>query len=317
MPNRAVFMDRDKTLMEDPGYVSDPRAVKLLPGVELAIKSLHQAGYKIVVVTNQSGIARGMLTEEVLEEIHAELRRQLSEKGVHLDAIYYCPYHPEGTVERYTKESELRKPKPGMLLKAASEMEIDLGSSWMIGDSARDVEAGQRAGCRTIRVRVRSPQAHSTGGGENQDENVQADHTVRNLVDAAKVMLREGSRRAAPAGAVPRTSGPAKAPTTPTQVRDADETLTPGEPPVESMDDRRVRQEILRYVRQMVMDRQTEEFSFARLLAYVVQVLVFLPLLMTVWRMLENEISAATLWGVIALVLQVMALTFFTIGRGE
>ncbi len=307
MPNRAVFIDRDKTLMEDPGYVSDPQAVKLLPGVELAIKSLQQARYKIVVVTNQSGIARGMLTEDALEEIHAEMRRQLSEKGVHLDAIYYCPYHPEGTVEQYAKESDLRKPKPGMLLRAAAEMEIDLGDSWMIGDSARDVEAGQRAGCRTIRVRVRS--AHAGGGGEDQDENVQADYAVRNLVDAAKIVLREGSRRTPAAG-----RGMAGAPT---QVRDTDEASLPAESPVESMGDSRVRQEILRYVRQMVIDRQTEEFSFARLLAYVVQVLVFLPLLMTLWRMLENEIAAATLWGVVALVLQMMALTFFTIRRGQ
>ncbi len=308
MPNRAVFIDRDKTLMEDTGYVSDPQAVKLLPGVELAIKSLQQARYKIVVVTNQSGIARGMLTEDALEEIHAEMRRQLSEKGVHLDAIYYCPYHPEGTVEQYAKESDLRKPKPGMLLRAAAEMEIDLGDSWMIGDSARDVEAGQRAGCRTIRVRVRS--AHAGGGGEDQDENVQADYAVRNLVDAAKIILREGPRRTAAAAG----RGMAGAPT---RVRDTDEASLPAESPVESMGDSRVRQEILRYVRQMVIDRQTEEFSFARLLAYVVQVLVFLPLLMTLWRMLENEIAAATLWGVVALLLQVMALTFFTIRRGQ
>lgn len=307
MPNRAVFIDRDKTLMEDPGYISDPQAVKLLPGVELAIKSLQQARYKIVVVTNQSGIARGMLTEDALEEIHAELRRQLSEKGVHLDAIYYCPYHPEGTVEQYAKESDLRKPKPGMLLRASAEMEIDLGDSWMIGDSARDVEAGQRAGCRTIRIRVRS--AHAGGGGEDQDENVLADYAVRNLVDAAKIILREGSRRTAAAG---RGIAGAR-----TQVRDTDEASLPAESPVEPMDDSRVRQEILRYVRQMVVDRQTEEFSFARLLAYVVQILVFLPLLMTLWRMLENEIPAATLWGVVALVLQMMALTFFTIRRGQ
>ena len=126
--------------------------MKLLPGVELALKSLAAAGFKIVVVTNQSGIARGLLTEETLAQIHAELRRQLSEKGAHLDAIYYCPYHPEGTVEAYAMESDLRKPQPGMLLKAAEEMDIDLPASWMVGDDARDIEAGQRAGCRTIRL---------------------------------------------------------------------------------------------------------------------------------------------------------------------
>ena len=109
MSNRAVFLDRDNTVIEDPGYLADPGAVKLLPGVELAIKSLTQAGYKIVIVTNQSGIARGRLTIEMLEKIHAEMQRQLAERGAHVDGIQYCPYHPEGTVEEFSQDSELRK----------------------------------------------------------------------------------------------------------------------------------------------------------------------------------------------------------------
>ncbi|MDP7288001.1 MAG: HAD family hydrolase, partial [Phycisphaerae bacterium] len=152
--SKAVFIDRDNTIIDDPGYISDPAAVKLLPGVELAIKSLAQTGFKNIVCTNQSGIARGMLTEEGLDSIHAELRRQLGDKGAHLDAIYYCPFHPQGTVEKYACESDLRKPKPGMLLKAAADLDLDLSECWMVGDSARDIEAGQRAGCRTIRVRT-------------------------------------------------------------------------------------------------------------------------------------------------------------------
>ena len=296
MANQAVFVDRDKTLMEDPGYISDPTAVKLLPGVELAIKSLHQAGYKIVVVTNQSGIPRGLLSEEALEEIHAELRRQLGDKGVHLDAIYYCPYHPEGTVEQYAKESELRKPKPGMLLEAAEDMDIDLTSSWMIGDSARDVEAGQRAGCRTIRVRVRPPHTHQPASGVDQDENAQADYTVRNLVDAARIILREGPRDVAQP--VART---AKA------RREADQ--------IEIMDDSKVRQEILRHVRQLVAQRRADEFSFTKLLAGIVQMLALLALMLTFWRMLQDEIPAATLWALIAVMLQVMTLTFFIMQR--
>ncbi len=151
MANKAVFVDRDHTLIEDPGYIADPRQIKLLPGVDIALKSLSAAGFKIVVVTNQSGIARGMLTEKALDAIHDELRRQLAQKEAYLDAIYYCPFHPEGTVEGYIQDSELRKPKPGMLIDASANYGIDLTKSYMIGDRWRDVEAGQAAGCRPPR----------------------------------------------------------------------------------------------------------------------------------------------------------------------
>ncbi len=191
MANKAVFLDRDHTIIDDPGYLSDPDQVKLLPGVELALKSLRQAGYLLVVVTNQSGVARGMFTEQTLKTIHAELQRRLEEKGARLDAIYYCPFHPEAQVEKYAKDSELRKPKPGMLLKAAEDLDIDLSASWMVGDSPRDVEAGQRAGTRTVRIRHPGEQLPRDQVGDV----AQPDYTVRNLVDAARVIIREGGRQ--------------------------------------------------------------------------------------------------------------------------
>ncbi len=190
MSHRAVFLDRDHTIIEDPGYINDPSKVHLLPGVGTALKMLAGAGYTLVVVTNQSGIARGLLTEETLAKIHDELQRQLTEHGVKLDAFYYCPFHPQGVVERYTMDSDCRKPKPGMLLRAAAEMGIDLARSWMVGDSPRDIEAGQRAGCRTIRLRL--AEGDEPQIGEASDEDVQADFTVRNLVEAAKIIVREG-----------------------------------------------------------------------------------------------------------------------------
>jgi D,D-heptose 1,7-bisphosphate phosphatase len=150
MTHKAVFLDRDDTLISDPGYISHPNQVKLLPGVGQSLALLQKMGYLLVVVTNQSGIARGILTEERLEEIHHHLKKLLADDGVYIDAIYHCPYHPEGTVENFAMDSDLRKPAPGMLLKAAKEMDIDLLQSWMIGDSYRDVAAGNRAGCRTI-----------------------------------------------------------------------------------------------------------------------------------------------------------------------
>lgn len=303
MANKAVFVDRDHTLIEDPGYLSDPEAVRLLPGVELAIKSLKQSGYQIIVVTNQSGVARGMLTEEALEVIHAEMRRQLADKGAHVDGIYYCPYHPEGTIEEYAKDSDLRKPQPGMLLKAAMEKDIDLAGSWMVGDSGRDVEAGQRAGCRTIRIRTRS--THTAGISEQED--VQADYTVRNLVDAARVILRAVPGQA---GEEPTVSAePGETSATATHIGP----LAPAD--VETMDEDGVRREILRHVRQLARAEHVEEFSFLRLTGGVAQMLSLLALVITLYKMVQDQVREGTLWAMIAVVLQLMALTFFTIQR--
>jgi len=150
MSEKAIFLDRDNTLIEDPGYISSPEQVKLLDGVAEALVELKAFGYKLIVVTNQSAVARGIVTEKVLGEIHKRLEQLLSEKNAFLDRIYYCPYHPKGVVAKYRKESDCRKPNPGMLLRAAEEMDIDLGQSWCVGNSISDMEAGLRAGCKTI-----------------------------------------------------------------------------------------------------------------------------------------------------------------------
>jgi hypothetical protein len=114
-----------------------------------------------------------------------------------LDAIYYCPFHPEGTVEPYAVDSQDRKPQPGMLLRAAKDLDIDLGASWMVGDSPKDVEAGQRAGCRTIRIRM----PETAEATEMDDQNVQADFVVRNLLEAAKIILQATPRAVRPSAA--------------------------------------------------------------------------------------------------------------------
>ena len=147
---RAVFLDRDGTIVQDVDFLDDPEGLCLLPGAARAIRLVNAAGVLAVVVSNQSGIARGYLTEDGLAAIHDRLRAILAAEGARLDDILYCPHLPEGTVERYARSCTCRKPEPGMILEAARRHGIDLGRSVAIGDAARDVEAGRRAGCRTV-----------------------------------------------------------------------------------------------------------------------------------------------------------------------
>ena len=147
----AVFLDRDGTLIEHVSYLSDPALVRLLPGAAEALKQLCRAGFALILVTNQSAIGRGMLTEDRLDQIHTELNRQLAAGGVTIDGIYYCPAVPSGD-DRTAVEDPDRKPGPGMLLRAAVDLKLDLSASWMVGDLISDVLAGLNAGCRSILV---------------------------------------------------------------------------------------------------------------------------------------------------------------------
>ncbi len=148
----AVFFDRDNTLIANDGDLGDPALVKLLPGVGPAVASVRGLGFKVVVVTNQGGVARGKYSEADVERVHERLSElvRAGANGAAIDGFYFCPYHPEGTVEAYRCEHALRKPRPGMLLKAAQEMGLDLSRSWMVGDQMRDIEAGKLAGVRTV-----------------------------------------------------------------------------------------------------------------------------------------------------------------------
>jgi D-glycero-D-manno-heptose 1,7-bisphosphate phosphatase len=148
-PHPAVFLDRDGTLIEDVHFLSDPAQIRLLPGAVPAVLRLQNAGFRCVLVTNQSAVGRGMITETRLHEIHAEMSRILSAEGAILDGIYYCPDAPP-TADSPLLPSGNRKPAPGMLLRAAADLGLDLGCSWMVGDKFSDVQAGLNAGCRSI-----------------------------------------------------------------------------------------------------------------------------------------------------------------------
>lgn len=147
----AVFLDRDDTLIANVPYLTDPALLRLLPGAAEAVASLNRAGFAVVLATNQSAVGRGLLTEDRLREIHDELIRLLAERGARLDAIHHSPHVPRGD-DRAAIEFHDRKPGPGMLLRAADELGLDLAASWMVGDLISDVLAGLNAGCRSILV---------------------------------------------------------------------------------------------------------------------------------------------------------------------
>jgi D-glycero-D-manno-heptose 1,7-bisphosphate phosphatase len=190
MTRPAVFLDRDGTLNVECGHITRPEQMRLLPGAAAALRSLRTAGFACVVVTNQSGIGRGMMTEADLRLIHDEMFRQLHCEGAALDGLYYCGAAPP-------EEHPERKPAPGMLLRAARELGIDLSRSWMIGDSARDLLAGRAAGCRGA-VLVRS--------GHDVAEALAllraGDHVADDIAEAAQFILTRH-------GAAPRDTAPA------------------------------------------------------------------------------------------------------------
>jgi D-glycero-D-manno-heptose 1,7-bisphosphate phosphatase len=146
----AVFLDKDGTLVEDVPYNVDPDSMQLTAGAAEGLRLLHRAGYRLFVVSNQSGVARGYFREQALVGVAGRLRTLLGQLDVPLAGFFYCPHHPEGSVAAYALACSCRKPGAELLLRAAREHDVDLGRSWMIGDILDDVEAGRRAGCRTV-----------------------------------------------------------------------------------------------------------------------------------------------------------------------
>lgn len=149
-PRRAVFLDKDGTLLENVPYNIKPELMRLSRGALEGAALLQSAGYLLFVISNQSGVARGLFPEEALTPVFARLNDLLAAGGIEATAHYYCPHHPQGVVPAYQQDCSCRKPSPGMILKAAQEHDLDLAVSWVVGDILDDVEAGRRAGCRTV-----------------------------------------------------------------------------------------------------------------------------------------------------------------------
>ncbi|HTG01250.1 MAG TPA: HAD family hydrolase [Nitrospirota bacterium] len=185
--NRAVFFDRDGTVNAEVGYLSDLKQLVLIPGAGKAIKRLNDAGLKVVLVTNQSGVARGYFTEEFVRETHALLERMLQEEGARIDGIYYCPHHPRAGNSSYTRECNCRKPGTGLLDQAARELDVRVDQSFVVGDKWSDVELGQRAGAASILVQTGF--AHDDPGNVRPDRVREPDYRAPTIGDAVDWIL--------------------------------------------------------------------------------------------------------------------------------
>jgi D-glycero-D-manno-heptose 1,7-bisphosphate phosphatase len=204
MSRRALFLDRDGTLVHPRHYPRRPEELTIFEGVPALLRRFQQRGWLVVVITNQSGVARGYLTEDDLSLMHASLAADLAQQGVRLDGLYHCPHHPEGVVRPFAVECECRKPRPGMLLRAARELRVDLGCSWFVGDILDDVEAGRLAGCRTALVDLGTESAPTSP--------LRTPHLVgRNTVHAlATIAAFEGLGDAAGPAYIPERWAPAQ-----------------------------------------------------------------------------------------------------------
>jgi D-glycero-D-manno-heptose 1,7-bisphosphate phosphatase len=188
MGNFAVFFDRDGTLNEDPGYLGNPDSLKLYPDIGKALSDLKKKlNLKLIVISNQSGIARGILTDEMVKSVNDKINSLLAENGVAIDAFYYCPHHPDFSEK---EDCYCRKPSPEMVFKAAKDFNIDLCHSFLVGDSVSDIECGKNAGVKTILVK--------TGYGEEslsmlQKQNNFPTFVALNMSEVSKIIQKDFS----------------------------------------------------------------------------------------------------------------------------
>ncbi|MCU1266888.1 MAG: histidinol-phosphate phosphatase family domain/HAD-superfamily hydrolase, subfamily [Acidobacteria bacterium] len=149
---RAVFIDRDGTISEEVGYINHPSRFRVFPYAAAAVKHLNDAGWLAILITNQAGVARGYFTEEMIHTVHDQLQFDLQQGGARLDAIYYCAHHPSVGEAPYRFDCDCRKPKPGLIMRAAKDLDVDLGQSWMVGDRYSDIELARVAGVNSAFV---------------------------------------------------------------------------------------------------------------------------------------------------------------------
>lgn len=317
MPERAIFLDRDNTIIDNDGYLGDPARVRLLPGAATALAALRSLGYRLIVVSNQSGVARGMFDEAAVEAVNNEMSRQLRQQaGAYVDASYYCPFHPDAPLPDYRIDHDWRKPKPGMLKQAAVDFSLDLAGCWMIGDQPRDIAAGAAAGCRTILLRDGDKAAVPPADAENTRLNASPNFVVKTLADAARILAREGRHGPVPTRtdiaaslpAVPSSSGqvsppelPPPPPPRPTSIADAARkpaappasvSAAPSSPQIAAAGAAPAGHHLEKQLEELVTHLRHQsrnadlhpDFSFSSIAVLILQILAFAALLLGLFR---------------------------------
>jgi len=186
--SRAIFLDRDGTLIRDKGYICFFDEVEIFPFSIQAVRMMNDCGFRVIVITNQSAIGRGICTESQVETIHRNLTEYFKLNSAVIDAFYYSPYMEDAKLPEFRKRDQSRKPEPGMILQAARDFKIDLSESYMIGDSSRDIIAGHRSGCKSILVLSgNGPQTRQ----ELEEQNMKPDLIADDLLDAVEKIIQE------------------------------------------------------------------------------------------------------------------------------
>lgn len=294
----AVFLDRDNTLIANDGDLGSPDAVRLVDGVPGGLKLLRDAGFSLVVVTNQAGVARGRFSERDVDEVHQRIATlvddQAKSEGL-IERFYYCPYHPEATVAQYKRDHPWRKPHPGMILQAARDMTLDLSHSWLIGDQERDIAAGRAAGCRTILVAKDAALA----------QRAQPTELVPSFTKAVEHILRHSGFAANGAARKPLKHEPSAAPASPPPPRPADAQPSAG-------DLSGTRRAILELIDELRSDRlRRSEFTPLRMVAGISQLLVILLALLGLMQMGDTAIFMKWMAG--AALMQLITLTLLVL----
>ncbi len=311
MKRPAIFFDRDNTLTACRDYLGDPSQVALVSGAADAVARAKALGYATVVISNQSGVARGMFTEAAVHAVNQRMDELLAEEnaGAVIDRHEFCPFHPEGTVEAYRQESDRRKPGPGMLHSAAQALDLDLSRSWLVGDAPRDIEAGAAAGCKTI---LFSDPSLAASPAASAQTNVQPDYSVTTLKEAINVIesqTQSTQNDSNPAPQPPTSEQDMPLPASAADTVSSQAAAWPSAPSNAKLES--IGNEILRELRRQQMDR-IEDFSVSKLLAGIVQVLVLAVLFLAYIYRADDRLLAVLLF---ALVLQTMTIALLIMGR--
>lgn len=302
MKRPAVFFDRDNTLIACDGYLGDPAQVTLIVGAADAVARARRLGFATVIISNQSGVGRGLFGEEDVRAVNNRMDTLLAadNSAAVIDRHEFCPFHPEAIVEAYRQDSDLRKPKPGMILKAAGQLALDLSRSWVIGDAPRDIEAGKAAGCRTILFR--DPDA-SPSPTSHEPSEVSPDFTVTRLEDAMDIIERGGQETLPDETPQPIPHKPAQSSTLP----------DPPAPPqaVSTARLESLAEDILRELRRRT-DQDHTDFSVSKLLAGIAQILALAALFYAYINRGEATLPATLL---LAIMLQTLTIALLIMGR--